>query len=125
MTKLEQTIAEVREKLSNVDTTFLLIYSVENKLTESYDTRITSNSSQTGIRAILAAILQPCEKAIEIVAEGLEGAAFASQDVSLATLEQAKKDGEFIAAAKLLLDVLRPWYTIAGWTDDPKKPSQN
>ena len=125
MTKLEQAVAEAREKLTDAGATFLLVYSVENKLTETYDTRITSNSSQTGIRAILAAILRPCTKAVEIVAEGLEGAAFASHAVSLAALEQAKKAGDFVAGAKLLLDTLRPWYTIAGWADDSEKPSQN
>jgi hypothetical protein len=130
MTKLEETIAEFRQKLADQGVTFFIVYSVKNLLTENIDTRISSNSTQFGIRAILGAILRPTERAIELVARELEAGARAvlsfdgeTEAVKVSTIDKARDSGAFLAAAKILFEQLRPFYTIMGW--ETEKPQQS
>jgi NAD/NADP transhydrogenase alpha subunit len=124
MTKLDETIAEFRQKLTDQGVTFFIVYSVKNFLTDNIDTRISSNSTQFGIRAILGAILRPTEQAIELVAHELEAGARAAAAGKATTdaIDKAKDDGAFLAAAKILFEQLRPFYTIMGW--ETEKPQQ-
>jgi len=125
MTKLEETVAEFRQKLADQGATFFIVYSVKNLLTDNIDTRISSNSTQFGIRAILGAILRPTEQAIKLVAHALEAGARAVAMGRAATdaIDQVRDSGAFITAAKILFEQLRPFYTIMGW--ETEKPQQS
>jgi hypothetical protein len=123
MTKeIEAIVEEFRAKLAAQGATFLLVYSagVSNgaEATE-YETKITSNSSQAGVRAILAAIWRPTNRAVALAAKALEDTARASVGVTLGALACAARDGAFTSAATQLFEQLRPFYTIHGWEDKP------
>jgi hypothetical protein len=119
MNKLDQIVAEYRQKLADAGAAFLLVYSTKNVITDTYDTRITSNSSQIGIRAILASIMRPTPRAIELLARELEAGARASLGMESAVIDKAVSEGAFSNAAKVLFEQLRPHFTIAGW-EQPK-----
>ena len=123
MTKLDEAIAKFRDELTAEGATFLLVYTVKNVLTDSLDTRITSNSSQFGIRAILAAIMRPTEKAVALVTKALAESALAATEATTDAIEAALAEGAFEAGAKILFEQLRPFYTIAGW--ETEKPQQS
>jgi hypothetical protein len=126
MTELDKTVAEFRDKLHDQGATFLLVYAVKNVITDTFDTRITSNSNQFGIRTILAAILRPTEHAIGLVAKALEDSARAAVSVLPQAIDAAVGDGAFSRAAMALFAEIRPHLTIAGWEkESPGKPQQS
>jgi hypothetical protein len=126
MTKLEEIVAEFRQKLTDHGVTFFMVYSMKNLLTDNIDTWVSSNSpNRFGIQAILGVILRPTERAIELVACELEAGAraAASREVTINVIDKARDDGAFLAAAKILFEQLQPFYTITGW--ETEKPQQS
>ena len=115
MINLDQVIAEFRNKLADHNVTFLLVYSVQNPLTETIDTRITSNSNQLGIRAILACIWRPTEQAVNFLARALKDIAYASRDTTVQALDDADAKGVFQDSARIVLEGMRGSYSVAGW----------
>jgi len=124
MTK-EQTIDQFRKDMAAHGVTFLLIYSSHNLLTGKQETMLASNSTQDGVQQIMAAVWAPTEKAVGILARELESGARASLNLDAAALDKAAHEGAFLAAASVLLEMLRPHYTIFGWEKKEQKPNSN
>lgn len=115
MINLEEVINQFRAGLAKQDVTFLLVYSYKNLIADTYDTKIASNSSQQGVRAILSAILRPTAKATAMIAQALEDCARASVGILPEAIDRAQSAGTFVGAATALFEQLRPYFTIAGW----------
>jgi len=123
MNQLDETVKELREKLAKAGATFLLVYAAPNVLTDTVDTRITSNSSQQGVRAILNYILRPTGEALKLLAHGFEQSARAAVGIGNAALDQARDEQAFATAAKSMFEAIRPHMTVVGWDTEQTKPS--
>ena len=123
MTQLEKTVAEVRAKLARTGAKFLLIYTDTNHLTQRVDTRMTSNSSPEGVRAILSYIIRPTQGATALLAQALVDTAKASAGSTLEVIDKAAAELAFSEAAKVVFEKLRPHLTIVGWEEEKPQPS--
>lgn len=123
MSAIDTTIRELRAKLAREGATFLIIYAEPNPLTNTVDTKITSNSSRSGVQAILTYILRPTSAALARLAAELEAGARAGAGMTPEALDKVRDDGAFLAAAKLLFEGLRPLLTIVGWEAEQQPPS--
>lgn len=115
MTKLEEIVAEFRNKLSDCGSKFLLVYTEDNLVTEKQDCRITSNSSQQGVRAILTFLLRPTDEAITVIQRALEDVARASGGILPSAINEAIEAGTFHTAAGALFEQIRTRLTLVGW----------
>lgn len=122
MNNVETIVARFREEMQIAGSKFFLAYTVVDPLNDEVGVKLTSNSSQEGIRAILSAILRPTGKALDLLARELAGSARAGMDFEEKEIIQALATGSFHAGAKLLFEQLRMLYTIVGWEDDAMKP---
>lgn len=123
MSDIDNTVRELRTKLAQQGVTFLLVYAAPNPLTNTVDTKITSNSSRQGVQAILTYILRPTKDALARLATELEAGARAGAGMTPEALDKVRDDGAFLAAAKLLFEGLRPLLTIVGWEAEQPQPS--
>jgi hypothetical protein len=115
MTDLDRAIAAFRDTLTDHQVTFLLVYSVQNPLTQTIDTRITSNSNQLGIRAIMACICRPTREALILLSCALYDTARAACNTTADSIDKAAREGTFEEGAEIILEKLRGFWTIAGW----------
>jgi hypothetical protein len=115
MTEKEQIIDQFRKDLEKHGVTFLLIHSSANMENGKQETFMTSNSTPGGVQQILAAIWEPTEEAVKLLAQELEAGARASASQGLAVIEQAAQSHAFDSAARLLFSRLQTLYTIRGW----------
>lgn len=122
MNNVETIVARFREEMQIADSKFFLAYTVVNPLNDEVGVKLTSNSSQEGIRAILSAILRPTGKALDLLAQEIAGSARAGMDLKEAEITQLLAEGRFREGAKVLFEQLRMLYTIVGWEDDVMKP---
>jgi hypothetical protein len=123
MTDLDKTVAELRTKLARAGARFPLIYSDKNHLTQMIDTKITSNSSPEGVRAILTYILRPTKEATALLTQALVDTAKAAVGGTPEAIDKAIEELAFLEGAKALLERMRPHFTIVGWEDEKLQPS--
>jgi hypothetical protein len=123
MTELDKTVAELRAKLARAGSRFLLVYTDKNHLKQTIDTRVTSNSSPEGVRAILTYIIRPTQEATALLAKTLIDVAKASAGVTPESIDKAVAELAFSEAAKVVFEKLRPLLTIVGWENEKPQPS--
>jgi hypothetical protein len=116
--KIEDLIAEYKEKLDEAGATFLLVYAYKTLVAQQDVCQISSNSSKEGIRAILHAILMPTREGLALLERALYSSASAATNTLQMAIDAAQRTGAFADAAKNLFEQLRPYWTIRGWEND-------
>jgi hypothetical protein len=68
-TKIAKAVRIFRKELAEKSSTFFLVYTDVDVITNQILTKVTSNSTPEGISAILSLLLEPTEQAIKLLAE--------------------------------------------------------
>lgn len=68
----EQIVAELRQRLAQSGSTFMIIYTVFDVASGEVAIRLGSNSSKLGIRTLLSVLIAPTEKAITLLQTELQ-----------------------------------------------------
>jgi hypothetical protein len=123
MTKADQLVAQFREEMSKLNSRCLIVFSDRDSITNEAVVKVTSNSTRRGVQMILASLLQPTKRAIEVLARELGLSAAAGAGMSKEDATQLALLPEFVRGAHALFEELRPHYTITGWDDEDLAPA--
>ena len=65
-------VGEFRKDMAERHSTFFIVYTDVDKTTGAVLTKVTSNSTQEGISAILSLLLEPTEEAVKVTMDALD-----------------------------------------------------
>lgn len=119
MNQVEKIVAEARDKLTAAGSRFFMAYTVHNPLSGEPAVKLTSNSTREGISAILSAFLRLTPHGLKCLAAELANGARAAVGMAAKDIDGIAAQGNFLGAARVLFEALRPYFTIAGWETEP------
>jgi hypothetical protein len=124
MNRIEQIVAEARDKLTAAGSRFFMAYTIPHPMNLGETAvKLTSNSTREGISAILSAFLRLTPAGVQVMASELFSGARAAVGMAENEIVELATGGSFLGAARMLFEILRPHFTILGWETEPgEKP---